>query len=81
MDGNSNAEEKAFKSKCDKYIHVLDSCPFSHEDAHTIYCTCFIPTIDYPLVAVTINAAVLCKLQAGITADFLSAMGYNQHMP
>lgn len=81
MDGNSMAEEKAFKTKCDAYLKVLGCNSFTPEDAHTVYYTSFAPSIRYPLPATFMNMQRLKEMQRQITNAFLSAMGYNCHPP
>jgi len=64
-----------------KFIALLQQCPFPYHDVQVIYKQCYLPTISYPLPATTMLSAKLLQLQSLATAIFLSKMGYPRTFP
>jgi len=70
-----------FQQQNDRFVNLLQQCPFPSRNITVIYKQCYLPTISYPLPATAMPADKLCKLQSPATSIFLSKMGYPQTFP
>jgi len=81
MDGNCKAKITLFQQRNNKFINLLQQCPFPHQDIQAIYKQCYLPTISYPLPATTMPPNKPYQLQSPATSVFLTKMGYPRTFP
>jgi len=80
-DRNCKAELQLFHQRNNKFIALLQQCPFPYRDVQVIYKQCYLPTISYPLPTTIMPPTKLLCLQSPATATFLSKMGYLRTFP
>jgi len=80
-DRNCKTELNLFQQRNTKFVALLQQCPFPQHNIHVIYKQCYLPTVSYPLPAMTMPPAMLYKLQSPATSIFLMKMGYPQSFP
>jgi hypothetical protein len=79
--GDQQAEILRLKSKSDSYAQKINSNYLTRAEARLAYEVFYIPAIRYSLNTTSINQTNLESIQAKATIAFLSAQGYNRHMP
>jgi len=81
MDGNCKAKITLFQQCNNKFINLLQQCPFPHCDIQVLYKQCYLPTVSYPLPTTTMPPNKLYQLQSPATLVFLTKMGYPHTFP
>jgi len=80
-DGNCKKEIEFLKQCNQRYINLLNTCPFSHHKIQIIYKQCYLLTICYPLPATHIPMPQLHEVQCSATTVFLMTLGYPRTFP
>ncbi len=80
-DGNCKKEIELLKQCNQRYIQLLNTCPFSHHEIQIIYKQCYLPTVCYPLPATHILMTQIHKAQSSATTIFLMKLGYPRTFP
>jgi hypothetical protein len=79
--GDQQAEIQRLKTKSDQYAIKINSNALTRAEAKLAYEVFYIPALRYSLNITVINQIDMETIQAKATMAFLSARGYNRHMP
>lgn len=79
--GDQQAEISRLKEKSDTYAKRLNSNYLNRSDASLAYEVFYIPALRYSLQITSINQVDMETIQSKATTAFLSAQGYNRHLP
>jgi hypothetical protein len=79
--GDQQEEIKRLRIKSDSYAQKINSNYLTRAEARLAYEAFYLPAIRYSLNTTSINQINLENVQAKATTAFLSAQGYNRHMP
>jgi len=80
-DRNYAAELQIFAQCNNRFLKLLQQCPFSFPDVTVIYKQCYLLTVSYPLAATAIPPSKLLKTQSPTTSIFLQKMGFPSTFP
>jgi hypothetical protein len=79
--GDQQAEILRLKTKSDGYASRMNSNFLNRTDARLAYEVFYIPAMRYSLQITSINQVNMESIQSKATTAFLSAQGFNRHMP
>jgi hypothetical protein len=79
--GDQQAEISRLKTKSDGYASQMNSNFLNRTDARLAYEVFYIPAMRYSLQITSINQVNMESIQSKATTAFLSAQGFNRHMP
>jgi hypothetical protein len=79
--GDQQAEILQLKTKSDGYASRMNSNFLNQTDARLAYEVFYIPAMRYSLQITSINQVNMESIQSKATTAFLSAQGFNRHMP
>jgi len=80
-DGNYKQELTVFRQQNARFINLLRMHPFSHQEIHTIYLQCYLPSVAYPLPASTLPSKPIHNAQKTAMSAFLTKLGYLRTFP
>jgi hypothetical protein len=79
--GDQQDEITRLRKKSDNYARRINSNALTRSEARLAYEAFYLPAMRYSLNITSINQTDMEKIQAKATAAFLSAQGFNRHMP
>jgi capsular polysaccharide biosynthesis protein len=79
--GDQQAEITRLKKKSDHFATRINSNAITRAEAKLAYEVFYIPALRYSLNITAINQIDMETIQSKATLAFLSAQGYNCHMP
>jgi hypothetical protein len=79
--GDQQDEITRLQGKSDQYARRMNSNYMTHSEARLAYTVFYIPAMRYSLNITSINQIDMETIQARATIAFLSAQGFNRHMP